>query len=257
MKKGNFTIIFVVLLISFFALCSFSVDTPLFVSTRFKLQRALEYTSQIAVLNAESPNINEIANEAFTYFRNSDPILRNAELVGVEVSSDLKKIKLDATVICPTYFLGMVGLNRVTLMARAYAKKEEVNYHSDIEELDLNNIITDKEGDDFKIQFNAPSGNYMIFGGIQNGGDYVWQNLSCKGVGVEIKSFDEEDKNMDYLEINEGDTINFDLGQDCDRGHNAGTVQKIRVINSLGVEPSYDFTILNNVKLVTREEYSL
>ncbi len=254
-KRGNLVLIFVISLVGFVTLASFAVDSSFFVLTRFKLQKATETTAMAAASYLKEGTVQTKTPEIFKLFQAKGSELEHAKIMSIQEgtatinSVPYPAVKIETQVHAPTHFLRLAGLSYVTFEARAYAvSKTEVYNKTSGDTIELNQILTDKTGEDFTI--NLDSG-YFIFGGFKDSaGNIMWQDLGCKAQAATVPtSVGGKQYNLICSDSS------FDLSKTCANDTVAGSVQFIKVFRTeacrdLREGTSVTLTIENDVELI-------
>ena len=255
-KKGNISIMVAVFCIAFLAFCAFGIDMAYVTLNRMKLQRAVETTALATISEYKNSGKNE-CEKFFNLFKAKFDIMKNAKLEQVQFKNEnesTKKVKISASLISPTFFLRFAGVGKINIKANSYAKAYEIviNDKKSGETIQLNELITNKNGYDIKIETtNLPEG-YFIFAGIEKNDTLMWADIGCKA----DKLFAPTQVGLDSYNLITSDMTQYDLGKTCTSGINTNTLNYLKFYtNSQNENPTFKITILNNTKLITKNDF--
>ena len=221
--KGNIavTIILFIFAFIFFSICA--IDAGYVITTRYKSQKitetlALYMVSKLKTLPKEErtlESLDDIKEKFQNLYTNLDEYYK-FEISDIQLkdTDTNPKIKLITTTYTPTLFLKYAGIGLIKVLQTSYAKSEE--YDMPLFEFDensytykTNDIITDKNGDDIKINFDN---DYFIFAGIEDDGKNLhWAEIGSMTEGPKTK-FQISNNGKDYTAycINQGEST-FDF----------------------------------------------
>ena len=257
-KRANISIMAVVFCVAFLAFCAFGIDMAYVMLNRTKLQRATETTALASI--AEYKNTNEDKSDIyFNLFKSKIDTIKNAKLEEIEYKEDqdgTKKVRIKTSVYIPTFFLRFTGVGRINIKANSYAKAEEViiNDKKSADIIELNELVTNKNGYDLKIETTNISNGYFIFAGIKNNDNvYKWADIGCKSDSA--TTITQKGLN-NYSLVNSNSTL-IDLEKTCEPQINVNAFTHLKFFTNTQIQGDYTFkvTILNNVKLITKNDF--
>ncbi len=254
-KCGNLVLIFVMALAGFVALAGFAVDASFFVLTRFKLQKATETTAMATASYLKQGTAQTQAPEIFKLFQAKGSELEHGKITNIKEGTvsiegtTHPAVEIETQASAPTHFLRIVGLSHITFNAKAGAVSIEKVYNKSAgDTIELNEILTDKNGSDFKISLDS---GYFVFGGFKGeDSSTMWQDLGCKASAGFIPTLvGGREYNLICADSS------FDLSEDCPDGTKAGSMEFIKVFRTeacrdLREGTDVTLTVENNVKLV-------
>ena len=258
-RRANISIMVAVFCMAFLVFCAFGVDMAYVTLNRAKLQRAVETTALASI--AEYKNSTQDKSEDFfKLFKSKIDVLKNAQIESVEYKDgedNSKKVKISAKLVSPTFFLRFAGVGKINIKANSYAQayEEIIKNKTSGDTIELENQLTDKNGNDIKIETaNLPEG-YFIFAGIKNNdGVIMWSDIGCKADSTRTL---EQIGSSQYNLISTNNTY-FDLSKTCEPNIDTNIVSYLRLYRAkFAEEHDYSFTIriLNNVKLITKNDF--
>lgn len=184
-KPANISILVTVFCFSFIVFSAFAVDMAFVTLNRAKLQRAAETTALASVAKYKGSYLDD-SRKYFNLYKTKTDTLKDAQLMNVQYKNEDNgdtKIKIEAQLVIPTYFLRFAGLKSVTIKANSYAKTyEQIQENIIFEDIvSSESLITNKSGDEIEIRNNTSTNGYFIFAGIKNDyGEYIWKDIGCK-----------------------------------------------------------------------------
>ncbi len=283
-KKSNASLAgtIIILMTAFLIFCILSIDVGYVVTVRYKAQKTTEtialYMASFLSSLPDSEKQTESLNPVKEQFENlySDYNLNSYykfEITDIETKFNEGypvKVKITTETSVPALFLRYTGIGILKIMQTSYA----ASYSSNLTQIDsddksytfrANKIITDKKGDDIKIEYNR---NYFVFAGLKKDaslGDngILWVDLGSSGNddNKEHYIFSNTSENYDAWCISKENT-----GYDFSSGDNTiGLVQYIKIIktdicNTSGEEITEAeeppvVTSLNSVKIIKRRTF--
>lgn len=291
-KRADVAIMVAVFCVAFLALCAFGIDMAYITLNRAKLQRATETTALAAIAQYKDSGVDK-SKELFKLYKSEFDTIKDANITSVQYKTGTDgsiKLKISTELNSPTYFLRFAGVGGVKIEANSYTKtyeeiKEDVQSG---ETVDLDSIITNKKGNDIKIKTKPNSYGYFVFAGKKNtDGTYLWSDMGCKSntagtqknidgknytlICSQEENFDFSNSCSDNTSINVADSIVIFSAKplDCPQGQNLLKDIEERAKDSntpitfewlLSQFPKqdsnpYEITILNNVKLITKDDF--
>ncbi len=257
-KKANISIMVVVFSVSFLAFCAFGIDMAYVTLNRAKLQRATETTALASVGEYKNSGIDK-SEIFFNLFKSKFDIMKNAKLDEVVYKNEdkgIKKIKIRTSLISPTFFLRFAGVGKINIKANSYAQTYEliIEDKKSSDTIELNDLVTNKNGYDIKIETeNLPEG-YFIFAGMKNKDNVLmWADIGCK-TDAQKTSIQKGLNNYTLIKSNEA---LYDIGKDCEEQTNTNVLTHLRLYSNSQNATDYSFkiTVLNNVKLITKNDF--
>ena len=258
-RRANISIMVAVFCMAFLVFCAFGVDMAYVTLNRAKLQRAAETTALASIAEYKN-SAQDKSEDFFKLFKSKIDVLKNAQIESVEYKDgedNSKKVKISAKLVSPTFFLRFAGVGKINIKANSYAQayEEIIKNKTSGDTIELENQLTDKNGNDIKIETaNLPEG-YFIFAGIKNNdGVIMWSDIGCK---ADSTSTIEQVWSSQYNLINVNNTY-FDLSKTCEPNIDTNIVSYLRLYRAKFTEEhDYSFTIriLNNVKLITKNDF--
>lgn len=222
------TIILFIFAFVFFSICA--IDAGYTITTRYKTQKitetlALYMVSALKSLPEEERTQETLSNikEKFENLYSNLDEYYNFEISNITIkdTDTYPKIKLVTTTYTPTLFLKYAGIGLIKVLQTSYAKSEEYNipvFESDENSYTYktNNIITDKKGDDIKINFDN---DYFIFAGIEDDEKNIhWAEIGsltdAKKTKFQISS---NGKNYDAYCINKDNAATYDFSKNTNK----------------------------------------
>ncbi len=267
-RSANITILIAFSFLGIMTLCAFAIDFGILISSRSKLQKIVENTA-IASVSEYRYNDNVNSENIFNKMRLLNSIMSAAAISDTELKEEAdgtKKIKITARLAHPTYFLKMVGVDKIFLSANAHAQSEErrtsdLKYNTIIE---LSRTTINKVGDDFSINITGTGNGFFIFAGRKNqDGSYNWQDLGCKAQGDHTETLVGTGT---YNLVCSNDKT-FDLSQQCTNDTEINTISAIQIYKAQDGQcpivqgaseagtDGFSYTILNNVKLIHGDNF--
>ena len=139
-KRANVSILVAVFCFSFIVFSAFAIDMAFVTMNRVKLQRAVE-TTALASIAKYKENSQDYSKKYFSLYKAEFDTLKDAQLLNVyykEEESGEKKVKIEAQLELPTYFLRFAGLKNIKIKANSYAQtyeqiQENVNFEDTID----------------------------------------------------------------------------------------------------------------------------
>ena len=239
--RGNIstTIIIFALALIFFSICA--IDAGYIILTRYKTQKTTETTAlymasyiksiptaqrnPIALDNIKERIQNLYSNKKLTGYNSFK--ITNIELKNVDTNP---KIKITTETYTPVLFLRFFGLGITKILQTSYAIAEEWQmplyaYDTNSYTFKSNNIITDKTGNDIKINYDN---NYLIFAGLEDyDGKINWADISTKTDNKKTKvTVTNGTTSYEAYCINEAAST-FDLSKDTEK--TIGLVEYIKI----------------------------
>ena len=271
-KRANISIMVAVFCVTFIVFCAFATDMAFVTMNRAKLQRAAETTALASVARYTYDGYDDSKNY-FNMYKSELDTIKDAQLIKADYKTDAaggQKVKINAQLINPTYFLKFAGILNVRIEANSYAasaKQSEADKHStDI--ISSNYLITDKKGSEIKVKANQNTSGYFIFAGIKDdNNEYIWQDIGCKAdTHTYLINIGSNAYNMICSPEAE-----FDFSESCAQKTDVSAAKYIKIYkanrgecqNAQGItqeppqddEESFEVTILNNVKLITKDDF--
>ena len=126
-KPANISILVTVFCFSFIVFSAFAVDMAFVTLNRAKLQRAAETTALASVAKYKGSYLDD-SRKYFNLYKTKTDTLKDAQLMNVQYKNEDNgdtKVKIEAQLVIPTYFLRFAGLKSVTIKANSYAKTYE------------------------------------------------------------------------------------------------------------------------------------
>ncbi len=244
--------------VGFLAFCAFGIDMAYITLNRAKLQRAVETTALASVSEYKNSGIDKSDN-FFNLFKSKFDIMKNAKLDSVQYKNgddDTKKIKVSATLTSPTFFLRFAGVGKIDIKANSYAQTYEfvIDDKQSGDTIELNDLITNKNGYDLKIETtNLPDG-YFIFAGIKNKDDVImWADIGCK---ADVSSTQVQ-KGLNNYDLITSNNAKYDFEKECEPQKNINALTHLKFYTASESASGYTFkiTFLNNVKLIPSEDF--
>lgn len=255
-KRANISIMVAVFCVAFLAFCAFGIDMAYVTLNRAKLQRAVE-TTALATVSEYKNSAENKSEEFFNLFKSKFDIMKDAKLEQVqfkEGEEGSKKVKISASLISPTFFLRFAGVGKINIKANSYAQTYEliIDDKKSGDTIVLDDLITNKNGYDIKIETtNLPEG-YFIFAGVEKNDTLMWADIGCK---ANTSSTLVQKGLNNYNLITAQDTL-FDLEKSCNPELNTNIFTHLKFYtNSRNENYAFKITILNNVKLITRDDF--
>lgn len=270
-KRANVSILVAVFCFSFIVFSAFAIDMAFVTMNRVKLQRAVE-TTALASIAKYKENSQDYSKKYFSLYKAEFDTLKDAQLLNVyykEEESGEKKVKIEAQLELPTYFLRFAGLKNIKIKANSYAQtyeqiQENVNFE-DIVESD--SIITDKNSDEIEVITDANPDGYFIFAGIKDdNNEFIWQDIGCKANANSYKTT--VGANSFYLVCS--NEAKFDFSRTCSENSDINIANYIKIYSANQGEclskgaiteqsgsnsGNFEVKILNNTKLITKDDF--
>lgn len=285
MKKynGSITLTIFIFLIAFAVFCICAIDAGYIVTARYKAQKITETTAlyMVSILNSNPEEKRTVSNlqdtkERLEKLYSDFGGYNGFKITDIEIKNDAghPKIKLTTETYTPALFLKYTGIGIVKIIQTSYAASYEetmqpVSSDTNSYTFKTRDIITDKKGDDIKVNFDN---DYFIFAGLEDFNKEIhW---------AEIGKMTESDKKpyrisstlsgYDASCITKRDDTFFDLSSDPDK--TIGLVKYIKIYkadcndltsevpdeNTMPEDPNNSkpvVTILNSVKLIKRSDF--
>lgn len=166
-RKAISLIIFILSISGIMAFTAFVIDVGMILSVQFELQKAVE-TAALASASTLEPQstgtklfINadtagSTATSTFNAVLNNNNILTGAILKPVEVNIPSKSVRITAEIDVPTYFIAIVGVKRIKILAKSAAVAAPFylspyfpinSFASGANTYNKGSLMTDDEGD--------------------------------------------------------------------------------------------------------------
>ncbi len=228
--RGNIAAAIIIFTLALFFLCICAIDAGYVILTRYKVQKVTETTalymaSYIKSKPAEERNpasLNNIKEKIQNLYSNKDLSgytgfkITDIELKNADINP---KIKITTETYTPALFLRFFGLGIIKIHQTSYATSEENKIplqESDTKSYTFksNDIITDKTGDDIKINYDS---DYLIFAGLEDyNGKIRWADIGSKTDSKKTKvTITNGASGYEAYCINKGETA-FDFSKESD-----------------------------------------
>lgn len=254
-KRADISIMVAVFCVAFLAFCAFGIDMAYITLNRIKLQRATE-TTALASIARYSETLDDESEDFFKLYKTKFDTMQDAQIEAIQYKNEgngIYKVKISTKLMSPTYFLRFAGVGGVKIEANAYAQTSpqiEQNKESG-EIISLNNIMTDKKGDEFKVSVKGNTYGYFIFAGAKDkNNDYVWSDVGCKA-DVAVVNKNVSGKNYNLICSKEA---TFDLSRECPDTTNTNVVSYLRIFQANPSECGAQQDILKEVEEKIKEE---
>lgn len=254
-KRADISIMVAVFCVAFLAFCAFGIDMAYITLNRIKLQRATETTALASVARYRE-TLNDESEELFNLYKTKFDTIRDAQIVSAQYKDEgnnIYKVKISTKLMSPVYFLRFVGVGGVRIEANSYAQTSpqiETDKQSG-EIIELDTLMTDKSGSEFKIKTKTGSYGYFVFAGIKkDDGSYIFSDIGCKA-DTTIISKNVNGKNYNLICAQE---VNFDLSKQCSPQVNTNTLNYIRIFSANASDCTVASNILNDIEEKIKEE---
>ncbi len=270
-KRANISILVTVFCFSFIVFSAFAIDMAFVTMNRIKLQRAVE-TTALASIAKYKENFEDYSKKYFNLYKAEFDTLKNAQLTNAvykNEDSGEKKVKIEAQIELPTYFLRFAGVKNIKIKANSYAQtyeqiQDNVNYEEIVES---DSIITNKNSDELEVRTDANPDGYFIFAGIKNdNNEYIWQDIGCK---ADVKSYRTTVGTSSFYLIC-SNNARFDFSKTCGENSEINIASYIKIypantgecrlqgapVWQSGINSGiFEVKILNNTKLITKNNF--
>jgi len=232
----------IIFMISFLVFCICAIDVGNTVTSRFKAQKitetlALYMTSYLASLPESERTLESLADikERFeSLYSSSDMGVYRFEIKNIEIKLEddsSPKIKLTTETSAPTLFLRYTGFGVIKIVQTAYAKSSAskmplIESNDKVYTFKSNEIITDKKGDDLKINLK---GNYVAFAGLEDRDTIRWIDIGSMSNKTKAHyTISNADSTYDVQCLTNGGTFDFTN----DPNKTLGLIQYVKIIKT-------------------------
>ena len=288
MKKlrASITLSIIIFTITFMMFCICAIDAGYIVNARYKTQKVTEtialYMASILNTNPEEER-NEAAldkvKERFENLYSDIGGYYGFKISEIEIKNEAAhpKVKITTETYIPTIFLRFTGIGIVRIMQTSYAASFEnpmplVTETENSYTFKTKDIITDKRGDDIKVDYNN---NYFIFAGLEDfDGNVHWADISSMTESEKTKyKITDGNETYDTHAVTQKGVSYFDFSRDTEKS--IGLAKYIKICPAPESDPSLEteegeitasaasldstekpvVTILNSVKLIRKSEF--